>query len=385
MVQPSNRRLATEQFVTDAGASKVNSSTYTVWTGRQDFQGAFSLGPNPVGLSGTDLQLLVKSDSLPYASFPAQSAFELRHDGTQGNIFHLVSGPSAAPSNAPALIALGVDGNRTGLYVHMRADYGGGTGIKISVDDGNPANRYGMLVNGGMGASPATWWQQDNVAGSTTAQPLAVFFAYRSFGSSQRLVEFRRPGTIGQADEFTGQLAGFVRSSDGSLIWQAQTFLSPDVAGTIPLVVSGLTGQTAKLQQWTVPGVGEVANVDASGQFTSTTILAEAAGAGIQVNDLAGTSGQRRYRVANTSGFLAFQARADNGSGVRDLLLMQHSTANMGVAGGVSFGGGVGVVSIPNAGTVPASNPSGGGVLYAEGGALKWRGSSGTVTTVAAA
>jgi hypothetical protein len=35
--------------------------------------------------------------------------------------------------------------------------------------------------------------------------------------------------------------------------------------------------------------------------------------------------------------------------------------------------------------SVPASNPSGGGVLYAEGGALKWRGSSGTVTEIAPA
>ncbi|MEU5668954.1 hypothetical protein ABZ749_01025 [Micromonospora sp. NPDC047753] len=50
-----------------------------------------------------------------------------------------------------------------------------------------------------------------------------------------------------------------------------------------------------------------------------------------------------------------------------------------------SLGGGVGVVGVGNATTVPASNPTGGGVLYAEGGALKWRGSSGTVTTIAAA
>jgi hypothetical protein len=33
--------------------------------------------------------------------------------------------------------------------------------------------------------------------------------------------------------------------------------------------------------------------------------------------------------------------------------------------------------------TVPTANPSGGGVLYVEGGALKYRGSSGTVTTIA--
>jgi hypothetical protein len=31
----------------------------------------------------------------------------------------------------------------------------------------------------------------------------------------------------------------------------------------------------------------------------------------------------------------------------------------------------------------PTSNPSGGGVLYVESGALKYRGSSGTVTTIA--
>lgn len=48
-------------------------------------------------------------------------------------------------------------------------------------------------------------------------------------------------------------------------------------------------------------------------------------------------------------------------------------------------GGGSGVLGITNAGTAPTTNPSGGGVLYAEGGSLKWRGSSGTVTTIASA
>lgn len=47
-------------------------------------------------------------------------------------------------------------------------------------------------------------------------------------------------------------------------------------------------------------------------------------------------------------------------------------------------GGGNGCVAIANATTVPNSNPTG-GVLYVEGGALKYRGSSGTVTTLGAA
>jgi hypothetical protein len=50
-----------------------------------------------------------------------------------------------------------------------------------------------------------------------------------------------------------------------------------------------------------------------------------------------------------------------------------------------SVGGGSGVLGITNATTVPTSNPTGGGILYAEGGALKWRGSSGTITTIAVA
>jgi hypothetical protein len=47
-----------------------------------------------------------------------------------------------------------------------------------------------------------------------------------------------------------------------------------------------------------------------------------------------------------------------------------------------SLGGGAGVQFIGNAATVPTSNPTGGGILYVEAGALKYRGSSGTVTTI---
>lgn len=50
-----------------------------------------------------------------------------------------------------------------------------------------------------------------------------------------------------------------------------------------------------------------------------------------------------------------------------------------------SFGGGDGVIGLANARTVPTTNPTGGGVLYASAGALYWRGSSGTVTLIAPA
>ena len=59
-------------------------------------------------------------------------------------------------------------------------------------------------------------------------------------------------------------------------------------------------------------------------------------------------------------------------------------TSNVGF-GTTDFGSGVTTIGIANAATVPSVNPTAGGVLYCEGGALKYRGSSGTITTIAAA
>ncbi|MEW6096616.1 MAG: hypothetical protein AB1567_08835 [bacterium] len=61
------------------------------------------------------------------------------------------------------------------------------------------------------------------------------------------------------------------------------------------------------------------------------------------------------------------------------------SSGNFGIGTTDQFGSGAKVIGLANATTVPSTNPTGGGVLYAEGGALKWRGSAGTVTTIAAA
>ena len=76
-------------------------------------------------------------------------------------------------------------------------------------------------------------------------------------------------------------------------------------------------------------------------------------------------------------GAVVFTA-GDNG-----LLQMRITTSGVAIGNTDQFGGGAGVIAIKSATTVPASNPTGGGVLYVEGGALKFRGSSGTVTTIA--
>jgi hypothetical protein len=60
------------------------------------------------------------------------------------------------------------------------------------------------------------------------------------------------------------------------------------------------------------------------------------------------------------------------------------ATATFGFFGMSIGASGLGVIGIAN-GTAPTTSPAGGGQLYVESGALKYRGSSGTVTTVGAA
>jgi len=57
--------------------------------------------------------------------------------------------------------------------------------------------------------------------------------------------------------------------------------------------------------------------------------------------------------------------------------------ANFGFGASGSFGGGKKTFFFANATTLPTTNPTGGGVLYVDAGALKYRGTSGTVTTIA--
>ena len=70
--------------------------------------------------------------------------------------------------------------------------------------------------------------------------------------------------------------------------------------------------------------------------------------------------------------------------------LLTNETQRMEVTGGGNFGfhaagsygSGTKVMFIGNCSAAPSTDPSGGGILYVESGALKYRGSSGTVTTI---
>lgn len=65
-------------------------------------------------------------------------------------------------------------------------------------------------------------------------------------------------------------------------------------------------------------------------------------------------------------------------------IFVDAGTDNIGL-GGNSFGSGSGIIFIANATTTPSTDPTGGGILYVSSGALMYKGSSGTITTIASA
>ena len=96
---------------------------------------------------------------------------------------------------------------------------------------------------------------------------------------------------------------------------------------------------------------------------------------------MSGSNGDLVVVPNQASSGLAFQVRNSVNTLINALGIDKNGNVGIGTTG--QFGGGEKVIGIANATTVPTSNPTGGGVLYVDGGALKYRGSSGTVTTIA--
>jgi hypothetical protein len=99
------------------------------------------------------------------------------------------------------------------------------------------------------------------------------------------------------------------------------------------------------------------------------------------------TSPAGKYEIAVQSDKLQINGRQNDDKGFETIFVFQRLGAggNIGFLTASQFGKGQGVIAIANASVAPSINPAGGGILYVEQGALKYRGSNGTVTTLAPA
>lgn len=157
----------------------------------------------------------------------------------------------------------------------------------------------------------------------------------------------------------------YLVDGDGNVLFDGDG--NPLISGTQP---PGLMYQVA-VDEWVTYTLGNGL------RFSGTTIVAGESGTEDSTTFLRGDG---VWSNALTGPF-SVDGNATLGNAVAD---EQKLNGNVGV-NGASYGSGVGVLFVGNANTTPTTNPTGGAIWYTEGGASKARGSSGTVTTFAAA
>lgn len=157
------------------------------------------------------------------------------------------------------------------------------------------------------------------------------------------------------------------------------------VGGNITLTSGISSGSSAAgniaIQGGTPGGTGNSGHIDLTTQTANS-------GASANIGNINLTTGG--FSPPNEyGGNINILAGSNSGSSniILRLLTAGGSTAHFSFDTGTDAGpgGGNGVIAIQNAGTNPSTNPTGGGILYVTAGALTYRGSSGTVTTIAVA
>jgi hypothetical protein len=94
-----------------------------------------------------------------------------------------------------------------------------------------------------------------------------------------------------------------------------------------------------------------------------------------------------KYEIAVQSDKLQINGRNASNTSFETIAVVQRLAegGNIGIRTSDQFGRGKGVIAIANATVAPSVSPAGGGILYVQDGALKYKGSNGTVTTIAPA
>ena len=155
-----------------------------------------------------------------------------------------------------------------------------------------------------------------------------------------------------------------------------------------PKVGIGTTDLTSLL---TVSNTATAGGADIRVTSETAYAILKAFGDSYSATEFAGTSGFLGYDGDMVFGAtqpspaydMRFYVGGYTASALR--LILVGTNGNIGMWTSDQFGSGAKVIGIANAATVPSSNPTSGGVLYVDSGALKYRGSSGTITSIAAA
>lgn len=217
-------------------------------------------------------------------------------------------------------------------------------GITLDVTD-TASNASSLMFNGRVGGASKFTVEKSNAINFLVGANKCTISSADGFA-----LDFKQAGTTKATLNNGGNLNATSFSANGDTYWRRIT------SGTWGCY-NGSTAQKVEIYG-TYTDASNYVRGAFSTSTTAVTIAAESAGTGSANLDINITP---------------------KGTGVANI------STNIAIGGSASLGGGSVVAFIKNATTVPTTNPTGGGILYAEAGALKWRGSSGTVTTIAPA
>ncbi len=265
-------------------------------------------------------------------------------------------------------------------YLPYTASVGGGIAWQnlatlVKTDSANTFTVGGHLIN----------------TGATTTKGLII---KRVASQTANLLEFQlQDGTImSRVDSSGDAYFGLVNSS-------YQVLISSGGAAILPLRVRGAASQSANLQEWqnSAGTVQALINPFGAAAFGTSSVLGRVSVStgstgtiGAVIRGVSGQTANLQEWQSDAGTVLALVGSSGN---IRTPALLSTDNLNAITFGATrniqfgsatqSFGGGEVVIGIRNATTVPTSNPTSGGILYVENGALKYRGSGGTITTIA--
>jgi len=186
----------------------------------------------------------------------------------------------------------------------------------------------------------------------------------------------------------------------GSVIDAADGLAAMDYAGSNPVTINNVTSTTFRpfygnlavnggpsaSGNLAVAGSESVAgNVTVAGTETVTGLVTANSGVVIGGGSITNPGSITRDSLNGMyiTGYAGTQSQWNVLTSATTRVMAATGAPNLGIFGIPIPGNGVRVVYLANATTIPNANPTGGGIIYVDNGALKYRGPGGTVTTIA--
>lgn len=281
--------------------------------------------------------------------------------------------------------------------------------ILTGVGDGTVTS-VGLTVPSGLSVSGSPITSSGTLAITTSLSGIVKASA-GAFSAAISGTDYSAPGHAHAASDLTSGTLSVAQGGTG-----ATTLTSGSVlvgAGTSPVAASNLTYASTTLSLGVASGgdgyvyatshatkgklylnssvvrVDQYGQLQVGGTVATTGSVALASNSSWFYRNAANTADCRLFEIGKYQGGAESNSITIGGGSTPRLSI--HASTEITLAGNVSlfdagsFGGGVNVAFIKDRTTAPTSNPTGGGILYCESGALKYRGSSGTVTTIAPA